>query len=282
MISKTITSFSIALLLFFVTLSASISVQGQTTTRYVYDENGRLHAVIAPSGEAARYRYDAAGNITEVERIEANVTTNLDFTPKVGAQTDLVEIVGTGFSPTPNANLVTFTGVTAQVREASLTRLVVEVPFGATTGPINVIAPNGASQSAVPFTIMPRLKMTPANVILPVSTEQQFTATPLSVDGNTAVTWMVNGVIGGNATVGTISTTGAYLSPPTPRTGIVIRALITAQPEIYGEAQVQVSTIGRFAYTALLVQRGESSPAAVFASQVTVRYGEDIGAVQSP
>ena len=42
----------------------------------------------------------------------------------------------------------------------------------------------------------------------------QFTATVTGTT-NTAVTWSVNGVAGGNSTVGTISTSGAYTAPAT-------------------------------------------------------------------
>ena len=38
------------------------------TTQYVYDDNGRLKAVIAPNGETSVYEYDAAGNIISVTR----------------------------------------------------------------------------------------------------------------------------------------------------------------------------------------------------------------------
>ena len=52
----------------------------------------------------------------------------------------------------------------------------------------------------------------PASVTLNTSHTQQFTA---SVTGtsNTAVTWTVDGIAGGNATVGVISTTGLYTAP---------------------------------------------------------------------
>ena len=43
---------------------------------------------------------------------------------------------------------------------------------------------------------------------------QQFTAT-VTGTANTAVTWAVNGVAGGNATVGTITPAGLYAAPPT-------------------------------------------------------------------
>ena len=48
------------------------AAQQPTTTRYVYDDNGRLRAVITPTGEAAIYDYDPAGNITAIRRLGAD------------------------------------------------------------------------------------------------------------------------------------------------------------------------------------------------------------------
>src|SRR5438094_904013 len=58
---------------------------------------------------------------------------------------------------------------------------------------------------------------------------QQFTATVTNTN-NTAVTWQVNGVPGGNATAGTISSAGLYTAPaavPSPAT-VTVRAVSQA------------------------------------------------------
>ncbi len=52
----------------------------------------------------------------------------------------------------------------------------------------------------------------PTNVVLRVSTKKTFFAR-LSGTTDTRVTWSVNGVTGGNATVGTITTSGVYTAP---------------------------------------------------------------------
>ena len=57
--------------------------------------------------------------------------------------------------------------------------------------------------------------ISPTTALLAVSTTQQFTAT-VTGSSNTAVTWSVDGVNGGNATVGTVSTSGLYTAPATP------------------------------------------------------------------
>jgi arylsulfate sulfotransferase len=67
-------------------------------------------------------------------------------------------------------------------------------------------------------------EMSPAVVSLSLSSQStsalvaqsvQFTAT-VSGTSNTAVTWLVNGVTGGNSSVGTISATGMYTAPVVP------------------------------------------------------------------
>jgi len=56
--------------------------------------------------------------------------------------------------------------------------------------------------------------VTPNPVNVAVSTQEQFTATVTGTT-NTSVNWQVNGVAGGNATVGTISTSGLFQAPAT-------------------------------------------------------------------
>src|SRR5205814_10249258 len=67
-------------------LISSTPAQQGGTTSYVYDDNGRLHAVISPSGEAVVYEYDAAGNITSIRRL-AGCSGNLQlFTARRNAR----------------------------------------------------------------------------------------------------------------------------------------------------------------------------------------------------
>ena len=54
--------------------------------------------------------------------------------------------------------------------------------------------------------------ISPTTATLAASTSQQFTAT-VTNSNNTGVTWSVDGVNGGNLTVGTVSTSGLYTAP---------------------------------------------------------------------
>jgi hypothetical protein len=59
---------------------------------------------------------------------------------------------------------------------------------------------------------------------------------------NTAATWQVNGVTGGNNTLGTINTSGVYSPPaniPTSNT-VTVTAVSVATPSISGSTQVSI------------------------------------------
>jgi hypothetical protein len=67
----------------------------------------------------------------------------------------------------------------------------------------------------------------------------QFTAT-VTGTGNTAVTWSVDGVVGGNATAGTITAAGMYTAPSQAGTHTVT-ATSAASPTVTASAQVTVT-----------------------------------------
>jgi len=89
--------------------------------------------------------------------------------------------------------------------------------------------------TALSFTIAP------SAVSIYTSRTQQFTAT-FNVSANTGVTWEVNSTIGGDATHGTISSTGLYTAPatvPSPA-AVTITAISQSDPTKTVTAQVTV------------------------------------------
>jgi len=77
---------------------------------------------------------------------------------------------------------------------------------------------------------------------VPAGTTQSFSASVKNT-ANTVVTWNVNGVGGGNATIGTISGTGMYTAPaavPSPAT-VTVGAVSAADPNESGSTQVTVT-----------------------------------------
>jgi len=85
------------------------------------------------------------------------------------------------------------------------------------------------------------LTLAPTSATVPVNDTQQFLAT-VSGSSNTSVTWQVNGVIGGNATWGTVATDGLYqapAAPPSPST-VTVTAIADANGTTAASAQVNI------------------------------------------
>lgn len=128
------------------------NVQPQSSgISYVYDELGRLIAVIDPNSDTAIYTYDAVGNLLSITRRSSSQVSIIKFTPSSGPVGTVVTIYGTGFSTTPASNTVQFNGVTATVTSSTATKIVTSVPTGATTGLISVTTPPDRLQAAPPL-----------------------------------------------------------------------------------------------------------------------------------
>ncbi len=99
----------------------------------------------------------------------------------------------------------------------------------------------GVTEPAPPAPVTVSLVPTSAAVFL--GGTQQFTAT-VSNTTNPAVRWSVNGIEGGDASVGTISATGLYTAPrrlPTPAT-VTIRAISLADSTKSASATVTIQS----------------------------------------
>ncbi|MBS1867691.1 MAG: hypothetical protein JSS69_17390, partial [Acidobacteria bacterium] len=117
------------------------------------------------------------------------------------------------------------------------------VPSGAVT--VKAISAADATKSdTAAVTVVPPVSVTvsPKTPTVQVGLTQQFTATVANTS-NTAVTWQVNGVTGGNATVGTISSAGLYTAPTTVPSGTVtVKAISVADATKSDTATVTITT----------------------------------------
>jgi len=87
-------------------------------------------------------------------------------------------------------------------------------------------APGGGTSTALAFAINvpnPVVAISPVSAIVAAGGQQQFTAS-VSNALTQAVTWQVNGISGGNATVGIISNAGLYIAP-LAQAGVTITAV---------------------------------------------------------
>ena len=219
----------------------------QPRIHYVYDDLGRLVGVVDQDGNAATYTYDAVGNILAIGRHDvADAPGPVAITlvaPSRGKVGTPVSIFGRGFSQDPAQNTVGFSGATATVTAATATSLNTSVPTAALTGLITVTTPLGTAISPEPFTVLGVVTVSPTSAVLFPTQTQQFSA---NVSGTTtpSVTWSVNGVVGGNTTLGTISSTGLYTAPtavPSPPT-LTVRATNTDDPSFSDSATVVIAT----------------------------------------
>ena len=222
-------------------ISCPVAAQQGVTTRYVYDDLGRLRAVISPAGEAAVYEYDPAGNFTAIRRLAADALELLEFSPKTGVPGDRVTLIGVGFGA--GVNSVTFNGSAAQVVSANANAIVTAVPQGATTGPITVSTPRGTVTSRAPFVIR-GVRVSPATAKPLPGQTVQFTAIVAVPEDDQSVRWSVNGIDGGNRNVGTITTSGLYTAPDVEGVAAFVRATSVAAPSLFGEATVTVESFG--------------------------------------
>jgi uncharacterized protein (DUF1800 family) len=102
-------------------------------------------------------------------------------------------------------------------------------------------APGPSTSAGLPLVVQGNVVVVvaPATATVRTGNQQPFTAT---VTGalNLSVTWAVNGEAGGDSTIGTISTTGAYTAPlvlPTPNT-VTVTATSAEDPTKSGSATV--------------------------------------------
>ncbi|MGA7550112.1 MAG: hypothetical protein WBW24_15180 [Candidatus Sulfotelmatobacter sp.] len=88
------------------------------------------------------------------------------------------------------------------------------------------------------------VSVVPSSTTLAPGGTQQFLAN-VSGATNANVTWQVNGLTGGNTTVGTISTLGLYQAPATaPSSTITVTAISGANGVTSGSAQVSIAAAG--------------------------------------
>jgi serine protease len=114
---------------------------------------------------------------------------------------------------------------------------VVVTPTAATVLPPAAPNSTGSCAPVAELGICPAMASVPAG-----GGSDPFTADVASMS-NTTVTWEVNGVVGGDATVGTISATGLYTPParvPAPAT-VTITAVSSADSTVSAAAQVTIT-----------------------------------------
>lgn len=271
---KTLTALALVLIVALAALPVAAQQGGKT--HYVYDANGRLRAVIAPSGEAAIYDYDPAGNFTAIRRLGVNDCEALSFAPGQGPLGTKVTIYGVGFKGQVTA--VSFNGVKATITKQTPISVEAEVPDGATTGPISVTLPCGGGERRLAGQfIVSGVRVRPQAITLLPGRMARFFADVMGVI-DPSVEWSVNDVKGGNDTFGKIDDFGFYAAPSTPPSNqpVVIRATSIEDRTLFGEARIVITAqASEFLASGVSVRFGQPpNPITTYAVRpVSVRLG---------
>jgi uncharacterized membrane protein YgcG len=115
-------------------------------------------------------------------------------------------------------------------------------PASVTVQAVSVADPTQSAQATVTIAQV-TVTLLPAVASVTTLGTQAFTATVLYTS-NTAVSWAVNGITGGNASVGTVSTSGVYTAPanvPSPAT-VTVTAVSAANPAVSAAASVTITS----------------------------------------
>lgn len=111
-----------------------------------------------------------------------------------------------------------------------------DVPVSASSA--STTAPSNASTGKCPAPVS--VSVTPATASVNTGATQAFTAA-VANSTNTGVTWSVNGVAGGNSTVGMISGSGVYTAPMAVPSPAVVTVTAVAQADTSKSASAQVT-----------------------------------------
>src|SRR5208337_2234035 len=142
-----------------------------------------------------------------------------------------LSLTGAHFAPGATVFLGTTALTTTVISSTQLTAT--GTATDAEVGTVNITVQNPAPGANASSAISAQVKgivvqVTPATGVIRAGNQQVFNATVTGAT-NIAVSWSVNGIAGGNATVGTIVSNGNYLAPtniPTANT-ITVNATIT-------------------------------------------------------
>ena len=160
--------------------------------------------------------------------------------------------VGNSTNPIQGANTATATVVAPATGSITLRLTVTDDAGRQDTADVVVsataattTAPANADSGRCPAVALPvAVAVTPATASVQAGNGMQTFTAAVTNTSNTVVTWSVNGVAGGNATVGMISTAGVYTAPasaPTPAT-VTVSATSAADATKSASAQVTITT----------------------------------------
>ncbi|MBI3784739.1 MAG: DUF1800 family protein [Deltaproteobacteria bacterium] len=225
-------------------------------SRFVNGASVRLNGVALPTTFLSSTLLSASATTTKAGSVSITVAN-----PGPDAVSAPLS-VQVGSNPTPTATRGLPTATPSRAATATST-----MPMQATSTPPATRSPEPTkpattAASPKPTTAVPvatptatptiSVNVIPASASVQTGATQQFQAT-VSGSSNQAVTWAVDGTVGGDPGLGTITTSGLYTAPAAvPAVGsVTVSAVSVANPGALGTAQVSIQnpqaiTFGRF------------------------------------
>jgi hypothetical protein len=225
------------------------NVAGGNSTVGTIDASGRYLAPLAvPSPSTVTVR--ATSTVSSSSSGTASVTviplpTIAAVSPSpvpVGSFT--LTVTGAGFTA---GSVVSFDGAALATTVVSSTTLTATGNAAAARSSVPVVVTTTDGEVSNTFLVdvvaapAVTVAISPASASVRINRTQQFTATVQNTSNKT-VTWKVNGIAGGNSTVGTISSSGLYRAPssvPNPSV-VTVSATSAADPTKSASAAVTV------------------------------------------
>ena len=185
---------------------------------------------------------EAVASLQLVSTGGSSPATITGFSPPSGEPGTHVVITGQGLVAGDLASTRVRIGkVEAEVRGGTATTLTIVVPDAAVTAPIVVRTTNGGAVSATPFSVPAHLALTPETPSVVTGKSLQFSAAPYT-SGPPGLVWSVDGIDGGNASVGTVTSTGRYTAPMTIPAGgtVYVAARLSSDPSVVTDTDVHI------------------------------------------
>jgi hypothetical protein len=225
-------------------------IPGGDTVVGTIDSNGQyLPPTVVPSPPTVTVRATSTASPTSsgaamVTIIPHASVTSVSPSPVTTGNFTLT-VNGAGFVA---GSLVSFDGAPLATSFASSGVLTAagNAPAAKSSVPVSVTTPDGEISNTVVVNVvappMVTIAISPTSATVRVRQNRQFTATIQGTTNSSAI-WKVNGIVGGNGTIGTISQSGVYKAPnsvPSPAT-VTVSATSAADPTKTASASITIS-----------------------------------------
>jgi hypothetical protein len=211
------------LAIYFIVCTYATAAPGSGNNGNHFGKNGSVKVSISPSsstlqlGQSLQFIASVSGT--------NNTSVNWLVNGAMGGNSTTGTISSSGLYTAPTAAPSSTITVTAQS---------IVQPTASANAAVS-ISSSSAPSVAVSVTV------SPGSASVQVGQSQQFGAT-VSGTSNTAVSWLVNGVLGGNSTVGAVTSAGVYTAPSSvPSSAITVTAQSVAQSTASGSATVSIT-----------------------------------------